>query len=81
MAARKNILNPAKQRIVWARLTTIKRILIKRGLTTEEDFERTARSMVRDIDEKVYENLAKDLGIPPDETVQEEADRLTDCEP
>lgn len=62
MASRKLILDARKQRIVWARLTTIKRLLIKHGLTTHEEFEEMAGAMVRDIDNKVLENLKKELG-------------------
>lgn len=62
VASRKLILDARKQRIVWARLTAIKRLLIKHGLTTHEEFEEMAGAMVRDIDSKVLENLKKELG-------------------
>lgn len=67
IAARKLILDAQKQRVVWARLTTIKRLLIKHGLTTHEEFEETATAMVRDIDNKVLENLRKELGADKEE--------------
>lgn len=63
IAARKAILTPPKQRVVWARLTTIKRILIAHGLTTHEKFEEMADAMVRDIDNKVLESTKRDLGL------------------
>ncbi len=63
IAKRKAILNPHKQRVVWARLTTIKRILIQHGLTTHEKFEEMADAMVRDIDNKVLESTKKSLGL------------------
>lgn len=86
IAAGRFILDAKKQRVVWARLTAIKRLLIRHGLVTHEEFEEMASAMVRDIDSKVLENLKKELGADDDipdyeETVQEEADRLTDCEP
>ncbi len=62
IAKRKVILTPHKQRVVWARLTTIKRILIQNGLTTHEKFEEMADAMVRDIDNKVEASVRKDLG-------------------
>lgn len=63
IAANKVILTPHKQRVVWARLTAVKRILIKHGLTTHEEFEEMADAMVRDIDNKVLEGVKKDLGL------------------
>ena len=63
IAQSKAILTPQKQRVVWARLTTIKRILIRKGLTTDAEFEQMAGAMVRDIDNKVLESVKKDLGL------------------
>jgi ribosome assembly protein YihI (activator of Der GTPase) len=63
LAADKPILTPRKQRIIWARLTAVKRLLVKAGLTTHEEFEEMVEAMVRDIDNKVKENLAKELGL------------------
>jgi len=63
IAARRAILTPHKQRVVWARLSTIKRILIAAGLTTHEKFEKMAGAMVRDIDNKVLESVERDLGL------------------
>ena len=63
IAKKKLILDARKQRVVWARLTTIKRILIQKGLTTHEKFEEMADAMVRDIDSKVLEGVKKDLGL------------------
>ena len=63
IAKKRAILNPGKQRVVWARLTTIKRLLIRHGLTSHEEFEEMAGAMVRDIDIKVEEAVLKDLGL------------------
>jgi len=65
IAADKSILtnNPKMQRVVWARLTAVKRILIKAGLTTHEEFEEMVTAMVRDIDNKVKEKVAEELGL------------------
>jgi hypothetical protein len=67
IASRRLILDAHKQRVVWARLTTVKRLLIKAGLTTHEEFEQMVNAMVRDIDSKVLENLRKELGADTEE--------------
>ena len=83
IAARKNILDTKKQRLVWARLSTLKLLLIQKGIITHEEFETMVNAMVRDIDNKVYQGVLKDLGLDghEGETVEEEADRETDCKP
>ena len=55
-------LSPWQQRRLWACVSTIKKILIKAGLTTHEEFEATARAMMNDIDNKNRETILKELG-------------------
>ena len=63
LAKKKLILTSHKQRVIWARLTTVKRILIQQGMTTHEEFEAMSAAMVRDIDQKVLAGVRKDLGL------------------
>ena len=83
IASRKNILDAKKQRLVWARLSATKLLLIRKGVFTHEEFETMVSAMVRDIDNKVYQGVLKDLGLDEHEgeTAEEEADRKTDCIP
>lgn len=68
IAAKKYVLTAHKQRVVWARLTTIKRLLIRRGVTTNDEFENMAGAMVNDINNKIIEKVKKDLGLEEDGT-------------
>ena len=64
IAAKQLILeNPRKQRVLWARATAIKQVLIARGLVTEDKFERTVEAMVRHIDNTIEAKISRDLGL------------------
>jgi len=63
IAAERRILTSHKQRVVWARLTTVKRLLIRAGITTHDEFENMAGAMVNDINHKVLESVKADLGL------------------
>jgi len=70
LASRKPILTPNKQRVLWARVSALKRILVAKGLTTHEEFEEMVGSMVSDIDQKVEQGLRKEVGLEEPEEVQ-----------
>lgn len=60
-------LSPQHQRILWARVTTVKRLLIRAGLTTHEEFEEMVSGMVRDIEQKTEEAIRKSVGADDDD--------------
>ena len=64
IAAKQPILEDAhKQRVLWARTTALKQVLIARGLVTEDQFERTVKAMVRHIDNTIEAKISRDLGL------------------
>jgi hypothetical protein len=63
MADSKPILTPEKQRVLWARVTAIKTVLIRAGLTTPAEFRQIEDGMVRDINAKVLAAVREDLGL------------------
>ena len=67
IAKNRNILDVRKQRILWARVSAMKQLLIRKGIFTHAEFESMVSSMVKDIDQKVLEGVRKDLGLDESE--------------
>ena len=61
------LLNPDKQRALWARVSELKRTLIKHGLTSHEDFERNVKKMEYDILRKIENRILKETGLEGEE--------------
>ena len=68
IAKNKPILDSRKQRVIWARVSAIKRILVKANLTTHEEFEEMVGAMVIDIDQKVEQKLREEVGADEGES-------------
>lgn len=50
-------------RKLWARSTMVKRLLIKHGWVSLEQWEAEEEAMVRDIENKMREEVKKELGL------------------
>ncbi len=55
--------SPINQKRLWARSTLVKQLLIRFGFITLEAWEKEEAAMVRDIENKIREQILQDLGL------------------
>lgn len=69
--AEKTPLTPRQQKILWARVTTVKRILVRHGLTTHEEFEEMVAAMHRDIIKRDIDRIKETVGLADEDDEEE----------
>jgi hypothetical protein len=62
IAARTSILDPEKQRALWAKVIALKTVILKSGLATKEEMDRLESAARKDLDDSVLRRVARDLG-------------------